>query len=516
MRVGIDVGGTHTDAVLLDGDTIVAAIKRPTTDNVGDGVTDALVHILEKAQIDKASISAVMIGTTQFTNAVVERRHLSAVAAIRISLPAGRGLDPMLDWPEDLRACVGNHTYQLHGGTLYTGEPLADLIDGEIDALITDLKAKDIRYAAISAAFSPADNRVEKELANRLSTAIPGVRITRSAQFGRLGLLERENATILNAALLALADRVVDGFNQAVVGLGLTCPVFISQNDGTLMNADFVRQFPALTFASGPTNSLRGASKLTGLDNAIVVDIGGTTSDIGVLQGGFPRESNAIVSIGGARTNFRMPDILPVGIGGGSLVTDQGRTIGPKSVGYNLTSKALIFGGDTLTANDLLAAAGATDFGDAALVAELPQTTVATGLATIRRRLDDAIDMMRLSKEKMPVILVGGGALLVQGNLDSASEVLRPENAGVANAIGAAIAQIGGEAEQMISLSDTPRETAISAVKSLASDRAVKAGADRASLRLADIEETPVPYMEDNAVRIRVKMIGDVAGDITP
>ena len=88
------------------------------------------------------------------------------------------------------------------------------------------------------------------------------------------------------------------------------------------MGAEFAEQFPVLTFASGPTNSMRGAAFLSGVDDAIVVDIGGTTSDVGVLQKGFPREATVAVEVGGVRTNFRMPDVFSIGLGGGSLVVD--------------------------------------------------------------------------------------------------------------------------------------------------------------------------------------------------
>lgn len=104
------------------------------------------------------------------------------------------------------------------------------------------------------------------------------------------------------------------------------------------MDANFARAYLALTFASGPTNSLRGASLLTGLANAVVIDIGGTTSDIGVIQDGLPGESNAAIEVGGVRTNFRMPDIHAIGLGGGSLGQNQGRTIGPTSVGHELVT----------------------------------------------------------------------------------------------------------------------------------------------------------------------------------
>ncbi|MGI9346758.1 MAG: hydantoinase/oxoprolinase family protein, partial [Gammaproteobacteria bacterium] len=292
-----------------------------------------------------------------------------------------------------------------------------------------------------------------------------------------------------------------------------SCPVFISQNDGTLMNAEFVRAFPALTFASGPTNSLRGASKLTGLGDAIVVDIGGTTSDIGVLQGGFPRESNTIIEVGDVRTNFRMPDILSLGLGGGSLVSDDGTQIGPKSLGHKLTEEALIFGGNTLTTTDILVASGGNDeIGDAALVADIDANIVATAQAAMTEMLDLGIEKMKPGGKSMPVILVGGGAVLVSGALQAASQIHRPKNAGVANAIGAAIAQIGGEAERLVNYRDIARDEAIAEITDDATQKAVRAGADKNTIRAVDIEETAIPYMDNTSTRVRVKVIGDIAG----
>ena len=92
--------------------------------------------------------------------------------------------------------------------------------------------------------------------------------------------------------------------------------VYLSQNDGTLMTMEHARRYPILTIACGPTNSIRGASYLSRRDDAIVIDVGGTTTDLGVLSHGFPRESGVAVTIGGVRTNFRMPDLVSVGLGG--------------------------------------------------------------------------------------------------------------------------------------------------------------------------------------------------------
>ncbi|NNE56630.1 MAG: hydantoinase/oxoprolinase family protein [Hellea sp.] len=511
MRIGIDVGGTHTDAVILEGDKVIAATKALTSADVISGVTDALDVILKDGGVSQDTIQTVMIGTTQFTNAIVQRRELSEMAAVRIGLPSGKGMPPMVDWPADMKDAIGAHIYELHGGYLYDGFALAELRQDEIDELIKDLIKHKIKNVAIASAFSPMNAEPEQVVGAAIKKAIPDARITLSHNFGRLGLMERENAAIMNTTLLPFAEKVVSSFLGALKNRGLTCPAYISQNDGTLMSSDFVQAYPALTFASGPTNSLRGAYKLTGLSDAIVVDIGGTTSDIGVLQGGFPRESNVIVDIGGIRTNFRMPDILAIGLGGGSIVSDDGRTIGPQSVGHKLVTEGIVFGGDTLTTTDIIVAAGQEDIGDRSRVSDLPQETITNAKATMRRMLDQNIDMMKPGGRDIPVILVGGGAVLVTDGLSAASILHRPENAGVANAIGAAIAQVGGEAEKMVSYKAMPREDAIAEITRAATKRAVSAGADGSTVRAVDIEETQIPYMDDGATRVRVKVIGELA-----
>lgn len=511
LRIGIDVGGTHTDAVLLDGDAVIASTKALTSADVTTGILDALETILADHTGKEDSIEAVMLGTTQFTNAVIERRELAEVAAIRIGMPSGKGIPPKIGWPEDISSCLGDNLYMIRGGYLYDGWPLAEMDDREIKSVVDDLKAKNVEAVAISSAFSPMNAGPEQLMAERIRAALPNVRITESHSIGRLGILERENAAILNTSLLSFADRVVTSFVEAIRNRGLTCRFFVSQNDGTLMDAEFARQFPALTFASGPTNSLRGACKLTGLDDAIVVDIGGTTSDIGILQDGFPRESNIVIEVGGVRTNFRMPDILAIGLGGGSLVADDGRTIGPRSVGHELVNEGLVFGGNTLTATDIVVATGQIDIGDPSRVANLDPGTVTAATRQMSHMLNAGIEKMKPSSDPLPVVLVGGGAVLVTDELEAASEMLRPEHAGVANAIGAAIAQIGGEAERMVSYDKTSRQDATEHVTEEATRIALAAGADARTIRVADVEETSISYMAGNTMRLRVKVVGDIA-----
>lgn len=512
LRIGVDVGGTHTDAVLLDGDEVVASTKALTSADVLTGVLTALESVLSERPGSEPSIEAVMLGTTQFTNAVVERKELAEVAAVRIGAPSGRGLPPKIGWPDDIAACLGENIYCIQGGSLYDGWPLASLDDAEVDRMIKDLVQKKVGAVSIAAAFAPMSPAVEIEVGERVRAALPAANVTLSHELGRMGILERENAALLNTSLLGFADRVVSSFVQAVRDRNLACPFFISQNDGTLMHADFARSFPALTFASGPTNSLRGASKLTGLSEAIVVDIGGTTSDVGVLQGGFPRESNVVIEVGGVRTNFRMPDLLAVGLGGGSLVTDGGAKVGPQSLGHRLVTDGLVFGGDTLTATDIVVARGGVDIGDPGLVRGLDPAMVETATKSIAEVLSVAIEKMKPSSDPIPVILVGGGSVLVTESMGAASEVIRPEHADVANAIGAAIAQIGGEAEQLVAYDDVPREQAITKVTDDAVQMAVAAGADRSTIRVADIEEIAMSYMASSTTSVRVKVVGDIAG----
>ena len=335
----------------------------------------------------------------------------------------------------------------------------------------------------------------------------------RSNEIGRVGLLERENATIMNACLTELAAAVVESFRGALTHLGITAPFYVSQNDGTLMSADTVEKYPVLTFASGPTNSMRGAAFLADTKEAMVVDIGGTTSDVGMLLHGFPREAAVAVNIGGVRTNFRMPDVLAFGLGGGSVVREDGTRIGPDSVGFELTEKALVFGGEVLTATDIVVAAGAADIGERKRVDGLKAALVQSGIETIQTMVEEAVDRMKTSVEALPVILVGGGGVLVTRALGAASEIVRPRHAGVANAIGAAIAQVGGEVDRVFSLEGVGREQALDEAKAGAIDKAVAAGAGAETVEIVDVEEVPLAYLPSNATRIRVKAVGDLVVD---
>jgi N-methylhydantoinase A/oxoprolinase/acetone carboxylase beta subunit len=436
---------------------------------------------------------------------------------IRLGLPATRALPPLIDWPTALRDAVGENVFLCHGGHEFDGRLISPLDEDELRRAAEEIGRRGIRSLALSSVFSPVDAGMEEQAAAIVERELPGIAVSLSHEIGRIGLLERENATIINACLRPLAAEIVRAFERALADSGIEAPLFLSQNDGTLMSVAHTERYPVATFASGPTNSMRGAALLSGETDCAVVDIGGTTSDVGVLRRGFPREASVAVEIGGVRTNFRMPEVLPLGIGGGSLVHDGDElTVGPRSVGYELYRRALVFGGDELTASDVAVAAGRADFGDRDRVAHLDPAFVRRVLEHIERRIAEAIDRMKTSGEAIPVVLVGGGSVLLGDSLPGISHVIRPDHFSVANAIGAAIAQVGGEVERVFALDQLSREAALEQAKGEAVDKAIAAGARASTVEVLEVEEVALAYVPGNATRIKVKAVGELDLDLDP
>ena len=513
MILGVDVGGTNTDAALMDGASLIASGKLPTTPDVGDGIVSAIRLILRDSGVPAERIQCVAIGTTHFTNAFVAREGLLNVGLIRIALPASSGVLPMSDWPADLAAAIGENMVLVGGGYH---------VDGRVDSELDELAVRDaarrfrgngLKTVAISALFSPVNDDMERRAEDIVLNEMPDAAITRSSEIGSLGLLERESAAIMNASLVELSARVVKSIRRALRQLQVEAPFFLSQNDGTLMTAEVAERYPVLTFASGPTNSMRGAAFLSGATDALVADIGGTTTDIGMLTNGFPRESSITANIGGVRTNFRMPEILALGLGGGSLVSKNGAglTIGPRSVGFRLLDEALVFGGGTLTASDAAVAAGHARMGDPSLVAGLPPETVRRAVAETHRMLADGVDRMKTSAEPVPLILVGRrlGAHL-RGHPGGVRSH-RPGQRGGRQRRGRVHRAGRREVDTVFSYEAVGRDSAMESARERAEQAAVDAGARPGTVRITNVEEIPLSYMPGALVRLRIKAAGELA-----
>lgn len=512
-RLGIDVGGTNTDAVIIDEKlNLVAKVKTPTTEDVTTGIYTALRMVLEQSGVSKDDISYAMLGTTHCTNAIVERKRLCRVGIIRIGKPATMAIAPMADWPSDLVQVVGAEYFIVSGGHEFDGREIAALNEEELRSAARALKGK-VDAAAVTSVFSPISSKHEMRAAEILREELGALPISLSHEIASIGLLERENATILNAALAQVAKTTAVGFRTSLEREGVkNARIYLCQNDGTLMSLDYALRYPILTVACGPTNSIRGASFVSGRHNSIVLDVGGTTSDVGVLVNGFPRESSVAVEIGGVRTNFRMPDLISIGLGGGTIIREVNGEIkvGPDSVGYRLTEEALVFGGNTLTATDIAVRLGLAEVGDPAKVSHIERDFAQAVLNKISAMVNEAIDKMKLSPDPVPLIVVGGGSIIITNEVEGVSEIVHPENYEVANALGAAIAQVSGQVERVYSLSEIGREEALRRAKAIAFEEAVKAGAEPSTVQIVEVEDVPLAYLPGNATRIRVKAAGDL------
>ena len=513
MRIGVDVGGTNTDAVIMEDTRVLAATKRPTSEDISQGIQEAIRAVIDELAVQPSTIDAVMIGTTHFVNAFIQAQGLAPVAAIRMGFPASRSIRPFATWPTHLRDAVMGYDALIEGGFQFDGSPITPLNETSLLEAAREIADKGIREIALTSIFAQVNSEQEERAAEILRDVLPGASVTLSSRVGRHGLLERENAAIMNASLRPLAAKVAAAIGKALADLGITAPFFVSQNDGTLMSSAHLLEMPVLTFASGATNSLRGAYFLSGVGDALVADIGGTTTDVGVLLSGFPRQSSMHVDVGGIRTNFRMPDILSVGLGGGSRVTQSegGIAIGPTSVGYRLTTEALVFGGSVLTASALAVAAGTLRLGDPKAVSGLDRALVRRGVDEFHGRLADAIDRMKTGPANLPLLLVGGGAALVGQELPGIPDVIRPDHADVANAVGAAIGQVSGEVDRTYNCGENGRAAAIEDARSRAIRGAIEAGADPSTVTVIEIEDIPLQYLPGGARRIVCRAIGDLA-----
>ncbi|MCP3730895.1 hydantoinase/oxoprolinase family protein [Sphingomonas sp. MG17] len=508
----------------MDGAAIVAWTKQPTTADVSSGVAAAIRAVLSQGALAPAAVQAVMIGTTHFTNALVERTRLDQVGVLRLASPSGEALPPLTGWPDELKHCIGDHAFLLPGGYEVDGREIAPFDAGKVRAAVKELRTRGIRSIAISSAFAPINASMEEQAGAIVRADYPDAVITVSNAIGRIGFIERENAAILNAALTSLAANVVASFEQALAQIGIAAPLYISQNDGTLISAAQAAAFPVLTMGSGPTNSMRGAAFLTGVTDAIVMDVGGTTTDIGVLANGFPRESSIAVDIGGVRTNFRMPDILAIGLGGGTRVhldpslyaagelAAEALEVGPDSVGYRIAQDALLFGGSTLTSSDVAVAAGRAAFGDRAGLPEFSPAVLGTVWNRFQAILEEGVDRMKTTRGDATILAVGGGSFLIADTLKGAAQVIRPPHAAVANAVGAAIAQVGAQAEQIVAYDQVPRATAIEKMREEVTARAVAAGGDPASVQIVEVDEVFLSYLPGRAAQLRVRAVADLAG----
>ncbi|KZV82172.1 DUF917-domain-containing protein [Exidia glandulosa HHB12029] len=533
FHIGIDVGGTNTDAAVLRRDRqassypdkgLVASFKTQTTANVTDGIALAVQQVLQTGNIAATEIAAVSVGTTHFVNAVIEcdARRLAKVAVLRLAYPYTQQCPPFIDFPPRLRKLMEGHVAILHGGLQVDGSEINAIRRDEIVRECAIIKSKGIKNVVVVGVFSPVAQESSQEHGAKsiiLEALGEGnVNVVCSSDVGTIGLLERENAAILNASMLTFAQRTIASYRAVMARLGIRCPLLLTQFDGTMLAASKAAQIPVRTFSNGPTNSMRGAAYLSGTasQSLIVVDVGGTTSDAGVLlPSGFPRQAAAFTE--SQLRSFSMPDIQSIGLGGGSRVRfhDDGRvTVGPDSVGSALLSAAIAFGGSDLTTTDVAFAAGLCEpfaNADVSLVSSrLSKVQIDAAVNEIRRKFAALVDKVKTSAGDAEVLLVGGGSVIVPPTIPGVARLVKPTHHDVANAVGAAVARVAGEVSCVEILENRSLSSVLEPIKERAINAAEDLGARKGEVQVAEVTCIQLPYVSNRATRIVVRAVGDL------
>ncbi len=330
LLAGVDTGGTYTDAVLIDGESrrVVAAAKALTSrGNLALGVNEALARALAALEPTAARrIRLVAVSTTLATNAVVEG-HGSPIAVILI------GFDRhMAERSGLVRAFPDMPIEHVAGGHDHNGEAAMPLDEAALMRAIERHRGS-VEAFAVAAAFA-VRNPAHEHRARALIETTSGRPVTLSSELtSSLDAPRRALTAALNARLIPRISSLIAAVAQAMGGLGIDAPLMITRGDGTLALAEQVALRPIETVLSGPAASLVGAATLSGLENFILTDMGGTTTDLGILENGRPLVAETGAEIGGWRTMVRAIDVKTVGLGGDSEVSfglDGAMTIGPE------------------------------------------------------------------------------------------------------------------------------------------------------------------------------------------
>ncbi|WP_271215131.1 hydantoinase/oxoprolinase family protein, partial [Pseudonocardia halophobica] len=215
--------------------------------------------------------------------------------------PATLAVPPLATFPADLRAAVSAGETVVDGGIEFDGTQVAPFDADTAARFLADVAGR-ADAVAVTSVFSAVSDRHELAAEAIARSVLGDVHVSLSHEVGSIGLIERENATVLNAALAGVAETVAQSFGEALERHDLHPARYFTQNDGTLMELEYALRYPVLTIGCGPANSMRGAAHVSGVRDALVADVGGTSTEVGVLINGFPVETGDPVGIGGVPT----------------------------------------------------------------------------------------------------------------------------------------------------------------------------------------------------------------------
>ena len=325
LGLGVDTGGTFTDAAIVDMDSkkILAKAKSPTTyQDLAIGILGAIDGALQSSQISPAAIDLVGLSTTLATNSILEGKG-GEVGLL------GIGWTPQKDWVLGCKkaAFIG-------GGYDAWGMKSTSISEQELTAALEEV-CKGVDAVAISGKFSVA-NPLQETNTKRLVTERYGLPVVLGHEMsGELGIYERTVTAVLNAQLMPVISSFLTSMEESLASRAITAPVYVFRGNGGLMSLDMAKEMPVETLLSGPAASLMGGHALSGKDSCLVVDMGGTSTDIAGLKNGFPRLNVEGAMVGQWRTRVNAIDIWTCGLGGDSNISldDHGNiALGPDKV----------------------------------------------------------------------------------------------------------------------------------------------------------------------------------------
>ncbi len=331
--VGVDTGGTYTDAAIIEahGHRVVARAKAITTKgDLAIGVNEAITQAIALLPqgLDARDIRLVSVSTTLATNAVVEG-HGSAVGVVLVGFDA-----QMVERTGIAAAFPGMPVVTIAGGHDHNGDARMPLDLAALDAALDGMGGQ-VEAFAVAASFA-VRNAAHEHAARERIVALTGKPVTLSTELSSsLDAPRRALTAALNARLIGRVVMLIDAVQRAMAQLRIDCPLMIVKGDGTLALAESVATRPIETVLSGPAASLVGAQWLSGQQSFILSDMGGTTTDLGVMQDGRPRVTEEGAEVGGWRTMVRAIDVRTIGLGGDSEVHigPQGKlTVGPQRI----------------------------------------------------------------------------------------------------------------------------------------------------------------------------------------
>ena len=469
MRIGIDIGGTHTDGVLIDGDRLIAAAKTPTlSDNLLESISQVLHSILSGQ--DARQVSTLNLSTTLNTNAIVTGR----IDPVGVLVVGGPGISPST-------YRIGEHYHLIPGSLDHLGTETTPLDVPRLQDAIADCAGRGVKSYAVVGKFSPRnpmqENAIREHLGDLADFVSSGHLISGQLNFGR-----RIHTAYYNSAVWRSFRVFSTALMESLKAFDIQAEINILKADGGTMPLARALEIPVQSIFSGPAASVMGILAMAPTDSdALMLDIGGTTTDIALFAAGQPLLEREGISIDDRPTLVRAIHVESIGIGGDSLIRVEGEKV---QVGPQRLGPCMAMGGPAPTLMDALNVLELVEFGrsrESVMGIEelagrhgltgqqLARHVVDTAVNAISTKIDNLIAQVNSKPvytiqeilEDRPIrparlIVIGGPAHIFRDLLQTrlGMEVVIPPLHGVANAIGAALTR---STAQLVLTADTTK-----------------------------------------------------------